>query len=82
MVDQYMEKRPLEWRGNPRAPSLPIRTGGDGSVAEGAQGAQDGEGKLTKNQLKKLEKLKRTAEKKEGKMQAKASGEPAAPPAA
>jgi tryptophanyl-tRNA synthetase len=59
IVDIFMSARPLNWRGNPRVERVvPIL---DGSSANPG-GIEDG--KLTKNQLKKLEKEKRNAEKK------------------
>lgn len=56
-----MERRPLEYRGNPRAPRVvPVVE----SSGEPSGDAPEGEGKLTKNQLKKLEKMKQIEAKK------------------
>ncbi|ORY71663.1 uncharacterized protein BCR38DRAFT_417687 [Pseudomassariella vexata] len=64
-VDHLMAKRPLEWKGNPRVEKvLPVV--GNSSKSEGAVG-EGGDGKLTKNQLKKLEKEKMIAAKKAAK---------------
>ena len=61
MVELFMERRPLKWGGNPRAPKVvPVVEGG----AEATDGKEGGDGKLTKNQLKKLEKLKQIEAKK------------------
>ncbi|KUI62918.1 Tryptophan--tRNA ligase, cytoplasmic [Cytospora mali] len=69
VLEEFMSVRPLECKGNPKAPiELPIRAK---AVAEKAGSAQDGEaggdGKMTKNQLKKLEKLKLAEAKKAAK---------------
>ncbi|KAK4104927.1 tryptophanyl-tRNA synthetase [Parathielavia hyrcaniae] len=67
-VKLFMERRPLKWGGNPRAPVVvPKVENGDGDEA-----AADGEGKMTKNQLKKLEKLKQAEAKKAQKAKEKA----------
>ena len=59
-----MSKRPLEWKGNPKVERVvPIM---DNAGKEGA-----GDGKLTKNQLKKLEKEKMIAAKKAAKTKEK-----------
>ncbi|KAL2018348.1 hypothetical protein VTK56DRAFT_951 [Thermocarpiscus australiensis] len=59
-VKLFMERRPLKWGGNPRAPVVvPTVENGDTGEAKEA-----GEGKLTKNQLKKLEKQKQIEAKK------------------
>lgn len=59
-VKLFMERRPLKWGGNPRAPVVvpKVENGDAGGTAE------QGEGKLTKNQLKKLEKQKQIEAKK------------------
>ena len=68
-VKLFMEKRPLKWNGNRNAPKATLQ-------AEGSSGAapdrKEGDGKLTKNQLKKLEKLKQIEEKKAQKAKEKA----------
>ncbi|EOO02602.1 putative tryptophanyl-trna synthetase protein [Phaeoacremonium minimum UCRPA7] len=60
-VDHFMERRKLEYKGNPRAPIVvPVVE----SKPEGSEAAPEGEGKLTKNQLKKIEKQKQIEAKK------------------
>ncbi|KAL2191859.1 tryptophanyl-tRNA synthetase [Thermothelomyces heterothallicus CBS 203.75] len=67
-VKLFMERRPLRWRGNPRAPLVvPKVENGNGGDA-----TPEGEGKLTKNQLKKLEKQKQIEAKKAQKAKEKA----------
>ncbi|KAL2146504.1 hypothetical protein VTI28DRAFT_3685 [Corynascus sepedonium] len=67
-VKLFMTRRPLQWRGNPRAPRVvPTVENGDANNA-----APEGEGKLTKNQLKKLEKQKQIEAKKAQKAKEKA----------
>ncbi|KAI1648188.1 tryptophanyl-tRNA synthetase [Daldinia loculata] len=62
-VKLFMSVRPLKWGGNPRAQrTVPVV-----EAAEAKPEGQDGEGKLTKNQLKKLEKEKQIAAKKAAK---------------
>lgn len=67
VINEFMRARPLTWVGNPNpiAQAQPPNAGADTS-AEGA------EGKLTKNQQKKLEKEKQIAEKKAQKEKEKA----------
>lgn len=65
IINEFMRERPLEWVGNPN----PIRSAQP--TTEGAQ-AEGGDGKLTKNQLKKIEKEKQIAEKKAQKEKEKA----------
>lgn len=65
-VDLFMARRPLVWAGAESLKSLPVRPAeGAGAPAEG------GDGKMTKNQLKKLEKQKQIEEKKAKKAQEK-----------
>jgi tryptophanyl-tRNA synthetase len=71
ILDYFMAKRPLKWAGNPNIVAVPVTK----VAVEGPQGdAPAGEMAMTKNQLKKLEKLKQTAAKKAEKAAAKASG--------
>ncbi|KAH8664229.1 hypothetical protein BX600DRAFT_464049 [Xylariales sp. PMI_506] len=64
VVDLFMSERPLTWRGNPRVERIvPVIA----NAAAQAGGTDGGEGKLTKNQLKKLEKEKMIAAKKAAK---------------
>ncbi|KAI1113721.1 tryptophanyl-tRNA synthetase [Nemania sp. NC0429] len=59
VVKQFMSIRPLKWRGNPRIERIvPISSDQTGGA---------GDGKLSKNQLKKLEKEKQVAAKKAAK---------------
>ncbi|SPQ21120.1 2651352f-b96d-48cd-9b34-eb8b73f9a62c [Thermothielavioides terrestris] len=67
-VKLFMQRRPLKWGGNPRAPIVvPKVEDGDAGEAK-----EDGEGKMTKNQLKKLEKLRQAEAKKAQKKAEKA----------
>lgn len=74
-VRLFMDRRKLEWRGNPKAPLVvPV-------VAE--QGNDEGEkpaasGEMTKNQLKKLEKQREIERKKAAKAKEKAEAAAAA----
>jgi len=62
VVELFMERRPLKWVGNPKAPLVvPQVVEGNADAADGKEG---GDGKLTKNQLKKLEKQKQIEAKK------------------
>jgi tryptophanyl-tRNA synthetase len=60
-VKLFMQIRPLSWKGNPRAPVVVPKVVEDGTK-EGEGG--EGEGKMTKNQLKKLAKMKEVEAKK------------------
>ncbi|KAK0727179.1 hypothetical protein B0T26DRAFT_737951 [Lasiosphaeria miniovina] len=62
IVHQFMDRRPLKWAGNPRAPIVVPQVEGAAGTAAGE--AAEGDGKLTKNQLKKLEKQKQIEAKK------------------
>jgi tryptophanyl-tRNA synthetase len=68
MVKLFMERRPLKWGGNPRAPIVVPKV--EDGEADGAPA--EGEGKMTKNQLKKLEKIKQAEAKKAQKAKDKA----------
>ncbi|KAM3439251.1 hypothetical protein MY4824_002780 [Beauveria thailandica] len=74
VVAQFMAVRPLEWQGNPRVPhaDLVVPVAGAASAAEGSAAAEGGDGKLTKNQMKKLLKEQQIAAKKAEKEAAKA----------
>lgn len=66
-VAQFMARRPLVWRGSEALADLAVRPRADGEgKAEG-----EGDGKLTKNQLKKLEKQRQIDAKKAAKAQEK-----------
>lgn len=70
-VKEFMSQRKLEWKGNPRAPTvLPVRTAENGAK-EGSEGQKEGTGELTKNQLKKLAKQKEIEAKKAAKLKEK-----------
>lgn len=72
-VKHFMEVRPLKWEGNPRAKRVvPIVENGEAGEKE------EGDGKLTKNQLKKLEKQKQIEAKKAQKEKEKAEAAAAA----
>jgi tryptophanyl-tRNA synthetase len=70
VVKEFMSTRKLVWRGNPKAQRIaivaPAATATDDTPAAGA------DGKLTKSQLKKLEKEKMIAAKKAAKAAGKA----------
>lgn len=59
-MDNFFAQKPLQWRGSSTERVVPVVQ--DGAVAEGS-----GDGKMTKNQLKKLEKEKQIAAKKAAK---------------
>lgn len=63
IVDNFMALKPLTYKGNPRIERVVPVVQGD--APGGTEGA--GDGKLTKNQLKKLEKEKQIAAKKAAK---------------
>lgn len=62
-VDLFMSARPLKWGGNPRVQRI-VPVVDDASAKTEGEG---GDGKLTKNQLKKLEKQKQIEAKKAAK---------------
>lgn len=61
MVDNFFAQKPLQWRGSSTGERV-VPVVQDGAAAEGS-----GDGKMTKNQLKKLEKEKQIAAKKAAK---------------
>lgn len=72
VVDQFMTVRPLEWKGNPRVPRADLvvpetKPAADDAAASG----EAGDGKMTKNQLKKLLKGQQLAAKKAAKAKEK-----------
>lgn len=69
VVDEFMAVRPLnECKGNPKAPiTLPVRAKESADGAAGGAEGQAGDGKLSKSQLKKIEKEKQIAAKKAAK---------------
>ncbi|KAK4193114.1 hypothetical protein QBC35DRAFT_482656 [Podospora australis] len=72
-VKLFMQTRPLSWVGNPNPTrTIPIREKTEGDAEAG------GDGKLTKNQLKKLEKQKQIEAKKAQKEKEKAEAAAAA----
>lgn len=71
VVNLFMSKRPLQWRGNPRAERVVPVAGKPEEEREGAAAAGGADGKMTKNQLKKLAKEKQIAEKKAAKTREK-----------
>ncbi|KAK1593836.1 tryptophanyl-tRNA synthetase [Colletotrichum navitas] len=75
-VDLFMARRPLIWAGAENLKSLPVRQeAGDAAAAAGGEGA---DGKMTKNQLKKLEKQRQIEEKKAAKAKEKEAAKEAA----
>lgn len=77
-VKLFMEKRALKWAGNARAPIVvpQVVAAGDAAAPAGGEEA-GGDGKLTKNQLKKLEKQKLIDAKKAQKAKEKEGAAPA-----
>lgn len=76
VVGEFMAVRPLnDCTGNPKAPvTLPVRPKEPaGGAADGADG-QAGDGKMSKSQLKKIEKEKQIAAKKAAKAAEKDAG--------
>jgi tryptophanyl-tRNA synthetase len=69
IVKQYMERKPLQYKGNPQAPIVVPKVEGNIENAEGAEG----DGKVSKNQLKKLQKQKEAEAKKAAKAVEKAA---------
>lgn len=74
IINEFMRERPLEWVGNPN----PIATAQPTNAGEALAGANEGAGKLTKNQEKKLAKERQIAEKKAQKEKEKADAAAAA----
>jgi tryptophanyl-tRNA synthetase len=82
-VKQFMTPRPLTWRGNPRAPApIVVPKVADGEAAGAESAPAEGEAKMTKNQLKKLEKQRQAEAKKAQKAKEKAEKKAAASAAA
>ncbi|KAI0023657.1 tryptophanyl-tRNA synthetase [Xylariomycetidae sp. FL0641] len=75
VVKQFMSIRPLKWRGNSRAErTVPVV---DNSSKE--EGGEGGDGKMSKNQLKKIEKQKQLAAQKAAKVAEKEAAKAANP---
>ena len=77
VVEQFMALRPLKWASNPNAVTVVSTTAvqPDGAAAGAAAGEGDGgDVKLTKNQLKKLQKERQIAEKKAQKLKGQGAG--------
>ncbi|PHH84682.1 hypothetical protein CDD83_1551 [Cordyceps sp. RAO-2017] len=78
VVDEFMSARPLEWKGNGRVPRADLVAPVIGSAEGKAEGGEGADGKLSKNQLKKLLKEQQIAQKKAEKAKGKgAEGEAA-----
>ncbi|KAF7898293.1 hypothetical protein EAF00_004739 [Botryotinia globosa] len=71
VVADFFARKELVWGGNPNANKAAPAAGEDATSGEGVEGRGDGTGKLTKNQEKKLAKMKAIEEKKKA---AKAAG--------
>lgn len=68
VVERFMARRPLNWKGNPKVERVvPVMD----NAGKGEEGGAGGDGKMTKNQLKKLEKEKMVAAKKAAKQKEK-----------
>ncbi|KAF7559774.1 hypothetical protein G7046_g4385 [Stylonectria norvegica] len=78
VVEEFMSVRPLEWQGNPSVPRadrvVPTSTT-EAGAGDAAGAGEGGEGKLTKNQQKKLLKEQQVAAKKAEKAKEKAAKE-------
>lgn len=61
VLNEFMTPRPLEWKGNPKVPRADLVAP---VVKEGEQQPTEGDGKMTKNQLKKMLKAQQMAERK------------------
>lgn len=68
-----MAQRKLEWQGNPKIPRADVVV--PVSKPEGEAAGEGGDGKLTKNQMKKLLKEQQIAAKKAEKAKEKAAKE-------
>lgn len=64
VVDEFMSIRPLEWKGNPKAPRADLVVT---DAKPGEDGGEAGSGELSKNQLKKMLKEQKVAQKKAAK---------------
>ncbi|KAF7952117.1 uncharacterized protein EAE97_001614 [Botrytis byssoidea] len=71
VVADFFARKELVWGGNPNAKKATSAAGEEATSGEGLEGSGDGTGKLTKNQEKKLAKMKAIEEKKKA---AKAAG--------
>ncbi|TGO37148.1 hypothetical protein BHYA_0104g00040 [Botrytis hyacinthi] len=71
VVADFFARKELVWGGNPNAKKAAPAAGEEATSGEGVEGSGDGTGKLTKNQEKKLAKMKAIEEKKKA---AKAAG--------
>ncbi|TGO09141.1 hypothetical protein BTUL_0178g00270 [Botrytis tulipae] len=71
VVADFFARKELVWGGNPNAKKATPAAGEEATSGEGVEGSGDGTGKLTKNQEKKLAKMKAIEEKKKA---AKAAG--------
>ncbi|KAF7929693.1 hypothetical protein BELL_0055g00010 [Botrytis elliptica] len=71
VVADFFARKELVWGGNPNAKKVSPATREESASGEGAEGSGESAGKLTKNQEKKLAKMKAIEEKKKA---AKAAG--------
>lgn len=72
VVREFMAVRKLEWNGNPNVPRADLVVPVNQPEQGGAE-ATEGDGKMTKNQLKKLLKEQQIAQKKADKAKEKAA---------
>ncbi|KAL1897214.1 tryptophan--tRNA ligase [Ceratocystis pirilliformis] len=76
VVSTFMAPRPLQWGGNPKVPRadlvVPVVASSISTTPTAGENTEGGDGKMTKNQLKKLQKLKQQEEKKAAKAKEKA----------
>lgn len=81
-VASFMAQRKLEWQGNPKVPRadliVPVSKP-EGASGDAAAAGEGGDGKLTKNQMKKILKEQQIAAKKAEKAKEKAAKEEAGP---
>lgn len=79
VVNEFMSTRPLEWKGNPRVPRADLVIPVTKSAEDNADGTAAGDdGKMTKNQMKKLLKQQQVALKKAEKTKEKEAAPDAA----
>lgn len=72
VVSAYMTPRALKWGGNPKVPRADLVVPVAAAAAAAGSDEAKPEGEMTKNQLKKLQKLKQQEEKKAAKAKEKA----------
>lgn len=82
VVSSFMSSRPLTWSGNPKVPRADLVVPVPRATADKEEGAEGEDGKLTKNQMKKLLKEQQVAQKKADKARVKKEKEETTGPGA